>query len=297
MTGVSFLLLLGLTLIVASGSAIALQPQRCIQAGRRWRSRPWAAAVGRRFQTQRDCLVEGLGPVGALVALVCAAIPPLTVVCYLVGVLGKHFPVTALNKSLNAWFLDQAALTTWLRLPVRAVNTFGNWPETLVVSSVAAIGLGVAARDRRWLPALLIGTVVLVERCLQRTITLTLHAQPPPTGSGLFPSGATARIIAVYGLILYLVLRRTRPGWRLAVAGWTVIALMAFLQAYGRLYLGYHWMVDVPGGVLFGILLLTTMLASRSVFDARPAQRETTRLPEQSMRNLLEAREGDAPFR
>jgi membrane-associated phospholipid phosphatase len=297
MSGVSILLLLGLALIFASGAAIALQPQRCIQAGHRWRSRSSVAAVGRRFQTQRDCLVEGLGPVGAFVALVCAAIPPVTVVCYLVGVLGKHFPVTALNKGLNAWFLDQTALTTWLRLPVRAVNTMGNWPETLVVSSVAAIGLGLAARDRRWLPALLIGTVVLVERCLQRTITVTLDAQPPPTGAGLFPSGATARIIGVYGLILYLVLRRTRPGWRLAVAGWTVIALMAFLQAYGRLYLGYHWMIDVPGGVLLGILLLAMMLTSLSVFDARPAQRETTRSPGQSMRNLLEAREGDAPFR
>jgi membrane-associated phospholipid phosphatase len=277
MTGVVILLLLGLTLILAAGAVVALQPRHWIQVGRRWRSRPSVAAVVRQFQTQRYCLVEGLGAVGAFVVLVSAAIPPVTVACYLVGVLGKRFPVTVLNSHLNAWFLDQKALTTWLNLPIRAVNTIGNWPETLVISSVAALGLGLAARRRRWLPALLIGTVVLVERCVQRTINVTLDAQPPPNAAGLFPSGATARIIAVYGLILYLVLRRTRLGWRTAVAGWTVIALVTFLQAYARLYLGYHWAVDVPGGVLLGVLLLVMMLVALSVFNERPARREVRR--------------------
>jgi membrane-associated phospholipid phosphatase len=299
MTGAAILLLLGLLLILAAGAVIALQPQRWIQAGRRWRSRPSVAAVVRQFQTQRDCLVEGLGPVGAFVVLVSAAIPPVTVVCYLLGVLGQHFPLTVLNSRLNAWFLDQEAMTTWLSLPVRAVNTIGNWPETLIISSVAALGLGLAARRRRWLPALLIGTVLLVERCVQRTVNVTLDAQPPPTGAGLFPSGATVRILAVYGLILYLVLRRTRLGWRPAVAGWTAIALVAFLQAYARLYLGYHWAVDVPGGVLLGVLLLVMMIMALSVFNAWPARREARHSPGQptAADRLTSAREPDPPWR
>jgi membrane-associated phospholipid phosphatase len=273
MIGVAILLLVGVTLIVAAGAIVALQPRRWIQVGHRWGSRPRVAAAVRQFQTQRDCLVQGLGPVGAFVVLVSAAIAPVTVVCYLLGVLGQRFPITDLNRHLNVWFLEQQALTTWLRLPVRAVNTIGNWPQTLLISAVAALGLGLAARRRRWLPGLLIGTVVLVERCVQRTVNVTLDAQPPPTGAGLFPSGATARIIAVYGLILFLVVRQARLGWRLAVAGWTGIALTAFLQAYARLYLGYHWAIDIPGGVLLGVLLLVMMLAARSAFDTSPPGR------------------------
>jgi membrane-associated phospholipid phosphatase len=299
MTGVAVLLVLGVTLILVAGTVIALQPQRWIQVGRRWRSRPSVAAVVRQFQTQRDCLVEGLGPVGAFVVLVSAAIPPVTVACYLLGVLGQHFPATVLNSRLNAWFLDQKALTTWLSLPVRAVNKIGEWPETLVISSVAALGLGLAAQRRRWLPALVIGTVVLVERCVQRTVNVTLDAHPPPGAAGLFPSGATARIIAVYGLILYMVVRRTRMGWRLALAGWTVITVVAFLQAYARLYLGYHWTTDVPGGMLLGVLLLVMMVMALSVFNAWPARREARRSPGQptAADRLASAREPDPPWR
>jgi membrane-associated phospholipid phosphatase len=299
MTGVVVVLVLGVTLILVAGTVIAFQPQRWIHVGRRWRSRPSAAAVVRQFQTQRDCLVEGLGPVGAFVVLMSAAIPPVTVACYLLGVLGQHFPLTVLNSRLNAWFLDQKALTPWLSLPVRAVNKAGEWPESLIIGSVAALGLSLAARQRRWLPALLIGTVLLVERCVQRTVNVTLDAQPPPGAVGVFPSGATARIIAVYGLILYMVVRRTRLGWRLTVAGWTAITLVAFLQAYARLYLGYHWTTDVPGGVLLGALLLIMMVMALSAFSAWPARREARRSPWQptAADRLASAREPDPPWR
>jgi membrane-associated phospholipid phosphatase len=295
MTGVAVLLALGVTLILVAGTVIAFQPQRWIHVGRRWRSRSVVAAAVRQFQTQRDYLVEGLGPVGAFVVLVSAAIPPVTVACYLLGVLAQHFPLTVLNSQLDAWFLDQKELTPWLSPPVRAVNTVGNWPETLLISSVAALGLGLAARRRRWLPALLIGTVVLVERCVQRTVNVTLDAQPPPGAAGLFPSGATARIIAVYGLILYLIVRRTRLGWHLAVAGWTVITLVTFLQAYARLYLGYHWTTDIPGGVLLGALLLIMMVMALSVFSEWPGRRSAWQ-PTATDR-LASAHEPNPPWR
>jgi len=147
----------------------------------------------------------------------------------------------------------------------------GNWPETFVFSGLGAIALAFVARHRRWLPLLLIATSVLVEWCVQGVTKDLLNASHPPTASGTYPSGGTARVIVVYGFIVYLYLQlRARHGWRSTVAWWTLIALLAFLEGYSRIYLGYHWAFDVPGGVLVGVLLLTILIAAARAFNWAP---------------------------
>ncbi len=96
-----------------------------------------------------------------------------------------------------------------------------------------------------------------------------MHAPRPPTAlsigpPGTFPSGGSARVVLVCGMVAWMLARHS-VGWRLAVGGWTVAALLAFAEGYSRLYLGRHWVVDVLGGWVFGALLLVVLLAAATL--------------------------------
>jgi membrane-associated phospholipid phosphatase len=118
-------------------------------------------------------------------------------------------------------------------------------------------------------PAVLILAAYEIEHQLQHTLKLlAARTGPVPAGLGSFPSGGCARLICVYGLIIYLVLRRlnlTRT--KIAVAAWTVLAAASFTEAYSRLYLGKHWISDIVGGLVFGVLLLLVFIAATQVLD------------------------------
>ncbi|MEI8356603.1 MAG: LssY C-terminal domain-containing protein, partial [Deltaproteobacteria bacterium] len=90
---------------------------------------------------------------------------------------------------------------------------------------------------------------------------IALHRQRP-AGIGVydesffsFPSGHATIAIAFYGFIAYLLIRQTGR-WRcklnLSFAAMTLIAAIGF----SRLYLGVHFLSDVLGGYLLGLLWL-----------------------------------------
>ena len=76
---------------------------------------------------------------------------------------------------------------------------------------------------------------------------------------------------------MYLILLTwpaiSRP-WR--VAGFTVVALLAFIEGYTRIYLIKHWSMDVVGGWLFGTLLLLALIGAASCFKPRSSAAATT---------------------
>src|SRR5581483_10083540 len=82
-------------------------------------------------------------------------------------------------------------------------------------------------------------------------------------GAGSFPSGGCARLITAYGIVFFLALV-TWPSiarrWR--IAGWTTLAVLAFVEGYTRLFLFKHWLTDVLGGWLFGALMLLALIAA-----------------------------------
>jgi membrane-associated phospholipid phosphatase len=265
---------LGIGAVTIAGTSIALQPDRCISAYERWGGRPRVANGRKRFRHQREWLVEGLGPGGAFAALILVSLPVLVAIVWLVGVPTQHEPMSSLHWHIYSWFQDERQLSAWATRPMHALTHVGNWPETFVIGGLGAIALAFLAHPRYWLPPLLIGTAIFVEWCVQMVTKDLLNASHTPTGSGTYPSGGTARVIAVYGLIAYLHLRlRTRHGWgwRSAVAVWMLIALLAFLEGYSRIYLGYHWASDVAGGVLLGVPLLAILIAASGAFNWAPA--------------------------
>lgn len=88
-----------------------------------------------------------------------------------------------------------------------------------------------------------------------------------------FPSGHTAAATVFYGFIAMLVL----DGWRDRSAGWrgatvAVAVLMVSLVAASRVYLGVHYLSDVLGAVLEGLLWLALCVALRRVIRTCPGR-------------------------
>jgi hypothetical protein len=125
-----------------------------------------------------------------------------------------------------------------------------------------------AKRPRWWAPGVTLILGYLAERYSQIILKLVVHRDHPPTTQGVWPSGGMARVLVVYGLIIYFVVKRFWPDSpRMWAAGWSLLAVCASVQAYARLNNLEHWTTDVIGGALYGLLLLATMISAYSAFD------------------------------
>ncbi len=78
-----------------------------------------------------------------------------------------------------------------------------------------------------------------------------------------FPSGHMEHCIVYYGILLYISFTSPLRQWRYR---WLLIPLQAFAIltilciGFGRIEAGSHWLTDVLGGALSGILFLTVLL-------------------------------------
>lgn len=63
--------------------------------------------------------------------------------------------------------------------------------------------------------------------------------------------------MALYGFLAFIIARDLHPAWRLVVA--LGAAILIFLIASSRLYLGAHWFSDVIGGLAFGAAWLALL--------------------------------------
>ncbi len=138
------------------------------------------------------------------------------------------------------------------------VTLLGKWPVVLAFSSTVS---GLLLLWRRWtfLPGL---WLCLGGGVLSTWVGKTLfHRQRPAVAqyvewSYSFPSGHAVISVALYGFLVYLAWRfAPRKGLRLLalLAGTGVILAIGI----SRLYLGVHYLSDVWGGYLLGLMWLT----------------------------------------
>ncbi|MGC8589700.1 phosphatase PAP2 family protein [Athalassotoga sp.] len=94
-----------------------------------------------------------------------------------------------------------------------------------------------------------------------------IYAIPRPTLSQLvpdtsysFPSGHSVGAFALYGMIVYFIMKSKLPkavSWTISV----IISLFILSILYDRLYIGVHWLLDVLGGASIGIACMIIAIA------------------------------------
>lgn len=140
--------------------------------------------------------------------------------------------------------------TEVLSVVMRGVTALGHW--MIVWMIVAIVGLELAARRKTMqFVALLLSVsgasfVALgLKELLVRPRPETLSIVSETTFS--FPSGHTSLSLALYGILIYFLLRCDCARW-MKYAG-TALGLALILGVgFSRVYLGVHWPSDVVGG-------------------------------------------------
>jgi membrane-associated phospholipid phosphatase len=256
---------LGVVLVASAGAVIAL-----LSARRRLAVR-YRDGLSR-WRRTRDHLRGDLGLVGAAVAVGAAG----TAVTYATG-----WPLGRAASSLQStvdwpvfrWFRAHDGAGGWSTIQ-DVLTQMGDRPEIKAIAVAAAIGLAVAWRRRWWAPLLVLAAAFVVEKYVQGGLGRVVARGHPPTTHGTYPSGGCARLVSMYGTILYLALRTWRPPRWVPPLLWTLLAEAAWLEGYARTFLLQHWLTDVVGGWIVGALLLGTfVLAAAALGGPRVASR------------------------
>jgi membrane-associated phospholipid phosphatase len=258
---------IGVAVTVIAGCVAAIRPGSPSLVA--WiDARPWLRTD--RLRLARTQLTESVGPIGAFVFLLGGGVLVVSAVAALFG-----FGVAALEHPVDWWAFhlsDRLRWHGWARV-MTVVTQTGNLPETRTAGVVFSVLLAfVAGRRRWWAPGVLILSVILVEKYQQSMLATIVDRGHPPTTLGTYPSGGCARLVSIYGVILFLILELTRAGRRTRLLTWTVLYAAAFMEGYSRWYLNKHWITDVLGGWFYGALLLAVAVFAGRALTLRRAE-------------------------
>jgi hypothetical protein len=216
----------------------------------------WGGAIARRF---------GAIPAMLIVAIVGYAVT--FVVSLALGFLAKAVQ-DAVDEPTFKWVQARVQDNAFTRLNEK-LTYMGNNPIVQLVCLVAVIVLACAYNRRWWLPLLGVCGAYFGERYTQKALARIVDRGHPPTSQGTFPSGGVARVLAVYGTVVVLVLildPQLSRAWRAGL--WTGVATASFVEAFTRVYLSKHWLTDAVFAVPIGALLMLTNVAAVSALAA-----------------------------
>lgn len=161
-------------------------------------------------------------------------------------------------------YVDPRQPDGWPRSVLNTIaSALGQRLYTLPV--VAVVGVYVAIRQRRLRPLIAIAAGLATVLFVGYWIKFGLGRTPPASGvdelhgiGQAFPSGHTANATLTWCLLVVLFfgtcgLRPDRARFR----RWLILALFAVIIAGGLMTgLDYHWLSDIPGGWMLGLLAL-----------------------------------------
>ena len=271
--------MLAVAILLAGAVFVAAAVVLCFQT-RGLSSRRWVA----RLMDAADGLAEDIGRVPATFVVAGALSATVVAACWPLGRLAARSE--RWDKSVYRWVPQHQ--TSHLTSLMKSATLMGNRFEIKIVIGVTCVGLIVLLRRRALLPVLAILGSFVLERYTQKILALVIHRGHPPTTLGTYPSGGCGRLLSIYGLILFLVLHYWRPGRRVTVTAWSLLAVAGWTEGYSRIYLAKHWTSDVVGGWIFGALLLAALVSTVWVLiGARrqpalpvPSQGNSVRRPE-----------------
>lgn len=249
-------------LVIVAGLGAVL-----VAAAPRLRMPAWGSRVMLRAERVVAVGSAELGRVTVAVVTLLAGSGGVIALLWAVGWPVKIFE-TRLDHPLFAWF-QQRQDPEWSKI-WRFITNIGGLNLTQSLTVIGAVGLAALYAKRRWwVPLSILPVAYVLEKTMQDLLLLVVARGHPPTTLGSYPSGGCARVIIVYGLIVFFLLRRFDAGPRLTALGVAVVAFAETLQAYARIYNLEHWFTDVMAGILFGLLVISTCIAAALVLDRK----------------------------
>lgn len=159
---------------------------------------------------------------------------------------------------------EMLRLFTWVTL-------LGKW-EVIAGASIAFLSALWMWGKRRYILPFLV--TIAGAGFLNVLAKLAIHRPRPELGfyaeqTLSFPSGHASLSVAFYGFVAYVLLRGRRT-WKssAAILFWTLFLIL--MIGFSRLYLGVHFLSDVWGGYLMGMLWLLIGISSAEMLRHKP---------------------------
>lgn len=228
-----------------------------------WLARPDSPARTLRLRAAAgvDALAGRIGGIAAALVIVVGGLAVVLTLTYPLGLLA-HALENAVDWPVFHYY--QARLRPgWFDHANNIATLMGNRPQIKAVCVGAGVILALVWRTQRWVPPVVIAATFVVEKYGQKFLAVTVDRGHPPTTLGTYPSGGCARLISIYGVVLFLtVIAVPHLSRRAKAIVWTGLALALAVEAYSRTYLLKHWITDAVGGIVYGYLLLAVMIAA-----------------------------------
>ena len=135
----------------------------------------------------------------------------------------------------------------------------GSWQVIAGLAIITIVVLGFLRKKREIIFFL---SVLIGGELIKELLKLLFHRQRPDASFYLisengysFPSGHALMSVIFYGMIAYFVYKLLQKRWQKIVLSFAFAALIALI-GLSRIYLGVHWVSDVLGGWLIGVLIV-----------------------------------------
>ena len=183
----------------------------------------------------------------------------LTVLAMLGWLVATTGAVSGIDDGVRRWVLS--AQLPLLRVLLKAVTFFDN---AMIVVPLFLLGAGIMSWFRNTAEPAVSGLTGAGLLLLSVATLKAVVGRMGPSGeavevlSGAWPSGHTATATVVYGLIalrLHVSSAGTRRNWVRALVGLPVLIALALV------YCDFHWLSDVVGGFVLGVLVLLATYA------------------------------------
>lgn len=240
--------------VLAMGAyAIAVAP--------RVRAPGWLRALRGRVGGAMDGSSESIGRYGTGVVLALAMWSVVIIAGWWLGLLA-HKLQNAIDWPAFHWWQNRHLGGSWSSFWWTLTDIGApRVTQGMALGGAILVAILYAKRPMWWVASLTMIIGYLAEKYSQIILKTVVHRGHPPTTHGTWPSGGMGRLIVVFGLLFFFVVKRFWPDRpRAWAAAWTLLALCASAQAYARLNNLEHWTTDVAGGAIFGLLLLAMML-------------------------------------
>ena len=138
---------------------------------------------------------------------------------------------------------------------------------------LAIVTLVICRKQQSWRPLVVSVASVFALNLVVLILKVSLGREGPYTvdpsffnGGMAYPSGHSANIVLVYGLMAYVISRYADPSRRTRALLWGLVVVLSVIMLITSLTLDWHWFADLVAGFLVGgIVLELTVSVDKAV--------------------------------